>query len=121
VRVLVCGGRNYRSWGTVYAELEKMRPTVVIHGCSTGADQFARDWALHNHVLIRQFPADWSRGPSAGPIRNATMILEGNPDVVLAFPGGRGTADMVRRARAANIRVIEVSEQPPSEGEKHGD
>ena len=28
------------------------------------------------------------------------------PDLVLAFPGGRGTADMVRRAKEAGIRVV---------------
>ena len=27
----------------------------------------------------------------------------------LTFPGGRGTADMVRRAKAAGVRVILVS------------
>lgn len=31
------------------------------------------------------------------------------PDLVVAFPGGRGTADMVRRATAAGIEVIRVS------------
>ena len=29
-------------------------------------------------------------------------------DLVVAFPGGPGTADMVRRARAAGIKVLEV-------------
>lgn len=33
---------------------------------------------------------------------------EGKPDLVVAFPGGRGTADMVKRARAAGVEVIEV-------------
>jgi ABC-type branched-subunit amino acid transport system substrate-binding protein len=36
------------------------------------------------------------------------MIREGKPDAVVAFPGGRGTADMVRQARAAGIEVREV-------------
>ena len=113
-RVLVCGGRDYRSWGTVYAELEKLKPSVVIHGGAKGADQFADDWAECAHRPVLRFPADWNSGPSAGPRRNATMILEGAPDIVLAFPGGRGTADMVRRARAAGIRVIEVAESLPA-------
>jgi Lhr-like helicase len=37
------------------------------------------------------------------------MIDEGKPDLVIAFPGGRGTADMVGRARKAGIRVVEIS------------
>jgi hypothetical protein len=33
------------------------------------------------------------------------MIDEGKPDLVIAFPGGRGAADMVSRAIKAGIRV----------------
>jgi hypothetical protein len=40
------------------------------------------------------------------------MIDQGRPDLVVAFPGGRGTADMVRRARAAGISVIEIGATP---------
>jgi len=35
------------------------------------------------------------------------MLAEGEPDAVLAFPGGRGTADMVRRAKRAGVPVWE--------------
>lgn len=38
----------------------------------------------------------------AGPIRNSFMLALG-PDLVLAFPGGRGTADMVRQASEAGV------------------
>lgn len=34
------------------------------------------------------------------------MLDLGCPGVVLATPGGRGTADMVARARRAGLRVI---------------
>jgi hypothetical protein len=37
------------------------------------------------------------------------MLGQGHPDLVVAFPGGRGTADMVRRANAAGVRVMEVA------------
>lgn len=36
------------------------------------------------------------------------MIDEGKPDLVVAFPGGRGTADMVNKALAAGIKVIRI-------------
>jgi hypothetical protein len=54
-------------------------------------------------------PADWkAHGRAAGPIRNQRMIDEHRPELVVAAPGGRGTADMVRRARAAGIEVFEI-------------
>ena len=108
VKVLVCGGRTWNDRGSVSRVLSLLRPTEVIHGAASGADQLARDWALHNQVLIRQFPADWAKhGKAAGPMRNQRMLDESKPDVVVAFPGGRGTADMVRRAKAAGVRVME--------------
>ena len=52
------------------------------------------------------YPAQWDvYGRRAGPIRNQEMIDEGKPDGVVAFPGGKGTADMVRRAEAAGLKV----------------
>jgi hypothetical protein len=36
------------------------------------------------------------------------MLDEGKPQLVVAFPGGRGTADMIGRARAAGVPVVEA-------------
>jgi hypothetical protein len=53
--------------------------------------------------------ADWAGlGRKAGPIRNEQMLSEGQPHLVVAFPGGRGTAHMVGIARAAGVEVIEI-------------
>jgi hypothetical protein len=37
------------------------------------------------------------------------MLDEGKPDLVIAFPGGRGTADMVKKARRAGVEVVEIA------------
>jgi len=34
------------------------------------------------------------------------MLDEGKPDLVVAFDGGRGTANMVKQAKAAGIQVL---------------
>lgn len=123
MRILVCGGRNYENKDDVYLALDEIVPrtetdgygnwlpmgvTIIHGGCPTGADRFADDYAVVNWTGLEIYPADWkSHGRSAGPIRNQRMIDEGNPDIVLAFPGGRGTADMVTRAKRAGIMVIE--------------
>lgn len=81
----------------------------VIHGAARGADTLAHEWAAHHEIPVDVYPADWqAHGRAAGPIRNARMLEEGKPDVVVAFKGGRGTADMVRRARASGVPVVEV-------------
>lgn len=93
-------------------EYDNTLPNVtIIHGGATGADTAADEWAVVNWTGLTEFkvtPEEWKHlGRAAGPIRNQRMIDEGKPDLVVAFPGGTGTADMVRRAKRAGIEVIE--------------
>lgn len=92
-------------------------PSLVIHGGAQGADRIAREWCICRKVECRGYAADWKRhGRAAGPIRNQRMLDDGKPDLVIAFPGGRGTADMVRRAIATGIRAIEIPEATDHRG-----
>lgn len=110
MRILVCGGRDFNDAEAVMRALDKLHAergiTLVIEGGATGADAGARHWASATGVDVRTFWADWQTyGRRAGPLRNARMIDEGRPDGVVAFPGGRGTDDMIRQARTAGIKV----------------
>lgn len=114
MRVLVCGGRNYNDADKVAAVLNKLhaeaRIDVIIEGGARGADRLARQWAISRHVRLETFEADWeNQGSFAGPARNHRMLLEGNPDVVIAFAGGKGTADMTKKAFKAGILVVEIA------------
>ena len=111
MRVLVCGGRDYDDKVKLYWELGHIEGiTCVISGCARGADTLAIEWAGDNNVTVAPFPADWkTHGKAAGHIRNQQMIDKGKPDLVVAFPGGRGTADMVARAQKAGIQVKTIT------------
>lgn len=119
MRVLVCGGRAFNDWTVVNDVLDgiqRVTPiTCIIHGAATGADDLAERWARSEGIGRHRFPvlpAQWDKhGKAAGPMRNQAMLEKGKPDLVVAFPGGSGTADMVRRAKGAGVKVIEVS--PP--------
>lgn len=113
MRVLVCGGRNYADRDMVWLQLDRMHMTrgitMIIQGGARGADLLGEKWAVLNGIPCITFKPDWdSYGPAAGPIRNKNMLVKGNPDVVVAFPGGKGTNDMVSQARQANVRVIQI-------------
>lgn len=115
MRVLVCGGRDYTDTETVYCTLDRIHKNeqidIVIEGNARGADRIAGYWARRNKIDNLKFKADWAKpgyGKAAGPIRNQQMIDEGKPDYWIAFPGGRGTADMVKRLKAAGIPGLEV-------------
>lgn len=115
-RLLVCGGRDYRDrervFGVLDEEAYRLRGfEVLIHGGDAGADALAREWAGDRCVPTLCFPANWAHhGKRAGPIRNRQMIMEGKPDLLIAFPGGRETADMVRQAREAKIEIQDILE-----------
>jgi hypothetical protein len=113
-RILVCGGRNFCDVAFVRAHLDRLHREVligvVIEGDAPGVDRIAGYWARRNRIDNLKFKADWrAHGRAAGPLRNARMIAEGRPELVVAFPGGRGTADMTARARAAGIDVREIA------------
>jgi hypothetical protein len=113
-RVLVCGGRDFAdrpllNW--ILGALHQTRTfSLVIHGRQRGADSLADEWAVEARIPVLRIPANWDAfGHAAGPIRNAEMLRVGKPDLVVAFPGGSGTADMVSRARRAHVEVFTVT------------
>lgn len=115
--VLVCGGRGVDA-ELVFAELNKLRPvpTHILHGTASGADTAAGLWATAHGIHELRCPALWVRnGLQAGPIRNAAMLAL-RPDLVIAFPGGRGTTDLVSRAHMAAIPVQLVLAQDAPRG-----
>lgn len=115
MRVLVCGGRDFgftRSDRKVALDILRglLEPgDEVIHGDAPGADRLAREAAIVLGLAHRGYPADWAlHGKAAGPIRNRKMLDAERPEMVLAFPGGSGTADMRRQAKAAGVPVAAV-------------
>jgi hypothetical protein len=119
MKILVCGGRDYtgiRKLFTVLNECITNYPPPntleIVQGGAKGADFLAKCWASALGINHTEFPADWKRyGKAAGAVRNQAMLDYG-PDLVIAFPGGTGTADMVRRAEAAGIKVQKVVDNP---------
>ena len=111
--VLVTGGRGYNDVGTVFDCLTKLNAQferlVVIHGAAKGADSLAGEVCAEAGIEFVTVPAAWKKyNRAAGPIRNQLMLdLFPKLDMVLAFPGGDGTADMMSQAKKRNIPVIE--------------
>lgn len=82
----------------------------IISGMATGADSLAVEFAEHFRLKLHKFPADWARYRNgAGHIRNQQMIDEGLPKLGIAFPGGTGTADMLKRLKFEGITVREIT------------
>lgn len=126
-RILVCGGRRYgitmtddgyfvpnrKQVATLNTYLDNMLSEfpdmLIIHGEAKGADSLAKDWAKSRNIEQIGFPAQWNKyGKAAGFLRNTEMLEVGKPDIVVAFPGGTGTAMMCKIAAAADVEVRKV-------------
>jgi len=112
MKLIVCGGRNYRNIHAVRHVLTAVhakRPiTLLIEGGAKGADRLAREWAVATGVPVATEEADWDKyGKRAGPIRNGLMLSKHMPDGIIAFPGGFGTDDMIAQALKAGVKVYE--------------
>jgi hypothetical protein len=124
MRILVCGGRDYDDDNFIHLELTRFHwrtpITVLIHGAVSGAGMAAETWARRNSIDVVRYPPNWERlGKKAEGHRNTFMLADSRPDVVLAFPGGRHTADLVEKAAAAGVRVVHAS-GPKGGGEEMG-
>jgi hypothetical protein len=118
--VLVCGGRNYGKtdneidWFFYYMNNLHSDVTItkVVSGAAPGADSLAVGWAIANHLEYAEYPAQWSKyGKKAGPLRNKQMLASEEIDLVIAFPGGNGTDDMVSQARYKGVEIRRVEKK----------
>lgn len=111
--ILVCGGRDFKDakcLNTVLSE-EVSSDDKIIHGKARGADTLADKWARDHNINVKGYAANWTKyGHAAGPIRNKQMLVEGKPDLVIAFPGGVGTANMIKQAEDAGVEVLTIQQ-----------
>lgn len=112
-KLLVCGGRDYSDREAIWSLLDrahaKFKLTHLIHGAARGLDVLAGEWARTNGVQEVICPANWDRFQrAAGPIRNQFMA-ELEPNALIAFPGGKGTQNMVEQAVRHSITVYDAT------------
>jgi hypothetical protein len=134
-RVVVTGGRDHQitpgEADIFRAALDQKaaegQAIVVIHGAARGVDrkaaELAEAWGYS--VIPYVAPWDWfkrfyfkksypngniypSAKAQAGAVRNWMMVQAA--DLVVAFPGGRGTKGCIAMATAANVPVVYARE-----------
>jgi len=130
--VVVVAGSRALAWSQAAVQAALLqcvagRPVLqVLHGGARGADALAAAAARRLGWKVVCISADWRRyGRAAGPIRNGVLIqmaiahavgesAAAAEVVVIVFPGGAGTASLVKHARRGRewapvpIGVMEV-------------
>lgn len=133
--LVITGGREHFP---ALAELEQLAAiiqdrgvTELRHGKARGTDTIAGGWVKARAICeVDPWPAHWDKfGKAAGAIRNRAMLDGGSStpvhqqslfgdrpengkppaDLVVAFPGGRGTADCVKAARERGIEIVPIN------------
>ena len=115
--VIVAGGGRDLAWSVeriASALLQRSGGRAVhllLHGGARGADQAIGRAAHQLGWRVQSLPAEWGRyGRSAGPIRNRRLLEQALAEaqahtslaftasvLVIAFPGGPGTASLVQQ------------------------
>ena len=137
--VIAAGGGRDLAWPQQRVAAELLARSggrlvhLVLHGGARGADAAIGRAAQQLGWSSAVMPAQWERhGRAAGPIRNrelleqavARAVAHTSPGsiasvLVVAFPGGAGTASLVQQARRMASRSpvpISVAEVSPSAG-----
>ncbi len=109
--VVVTGGRDYSNVAHVYQTLNTIHRetpiTELVHGAARGADTLASLWARHKGVECTPVYAEWKKfGKRAGALRNEEMLRRFHPALVVAFPGGSGTANCVSIAESMGLKIL---------------
>ena len=116
VKALITGGRDFSDQQFIYHTLdilhERYKFELIVHGDAKGADRLSGQWADEAGVQQIKVPANWvgNGARKAGPMRNQFMYDLIHPDICIAFPGGTGTANMMKICYDADIIVIYTEE-----------
>ena len=123
--IAVTGGRDYSNRQRVFEALDEIQGvTMLIHGAARGADTLAAEWARSRGIPLNAYHADWENidvvpcrirvrdgrpyNALAGLTRNIEMLVAGQPDLLVVFPGGNGTAHCHREALRRGIPSLEI-------------
>jgi ribA/ribD-fused uncharacterized protein len=115
MKLLVSGGRKFNDVDYVVSKLSSLHETcpitLLIDGLAKGVDTIAGTWADCMGIERLTFAADWdTHKKRAGILRNIQMLEEGRPDLLMAFPGGRGTSHMVHATNKAGVDLIQYKQ-----------
>lgn len=116
---VVTGGRDYfpstRDLNILERLLIKNSITVFRNGQARGVDKFAANYVRTQllNIVVEDYEvtsSDWAQyGNGAGHRRNNIMLTKSpGADLLIAFPGGKGTQGCIERAQILNIPVVYI-------------
>ena len=109
MKIIIAGGRTFNDYNKLCSYcnhiLQNQQVIEIVSGVANGADLLGERYAREKGYLIKQFPANWDNGKSAGYIRNEEMAKYS--DALIAFWDGssKGTGHMINLAKIYNLKI----------------
>lgn len=128
IRIAIVGSRSFNDYNRMKAVMDKLIDSLdsnnimIISGGAKGADKLSERYAREQGYRIKVYKADWNNierpgarikerygrkyDADAGFVRNS--LVQAVSHICAAFHNGsRGTADTIRKFRAAGKEVFE--------------
>ena len=109
MKIIIAGSRDFDDYKKLrkYCDfyLQSQTDIEIVSGTAKGADQLGEKYAKEKGYPVKQFPADWSKGKSAGYVRNEEMAKYA--DALIAFWNGlsKGTGHMIDLAKKYKLKI----------------
>lgn len=109
MKLIIAGSRGITDYDIVYGALIKSEYlgydiTEIVSGTANGVDKLGEQIANNLGIKLTKFPADWSKGRSAGFQRNTQMA--NYSDLLLAVTNGsNGTKHMIKTMQSQGKEV----------------
>lgn len=99
MKIIIAGSRSITDFNVVSYLINAsnifFHLTELVSGTASGVDQLGERWAKQFGFRIKRFPADWSKGRSAGYTRNVEMANYADACLVLWDGKSKGSQHMV--------------------------
>jgi len=116
LKLIVAGSRDWPWRQYIFDALDHYTKNYpkeyieIVDGGALGADRCGRDWAIERGIKYKTMNADWDGlGMRAGLERNTQMAEYANAAIVFWNGKSTGSADMIRKASMAGMRVVVIN------------
>ena len=111
-KIIIAGGRDFadydllkRKLDRIISEKSSLFAIEIVTGKAKGADALGEQYAYERHYGIKEFPADWTTGKSAGFIRNGKMAEYADACICFWDGQSKGTKHMIGLAKSHGLQL----------------
>ncbi len=110
MKTIIAGSRTITREGVVEEAIfaSGYAVTEIFSGGAGGVDSLAEEYALNNSIKLTRYPVhdfEWAAGRDAGYRRNEAMVAEAQALIAIWDGRSKGTAHVIKHAKAAGLLV----------------